>query len=225
MTGEQRTPLGGAPSDAGFTLLEVLVSMTLLAMLSVALLSAIHFGTEIWHASERAASDSNRIRSVQAELSQAIARAYPETVADASDGHVDFDGQADSLTFLVPDENVPGALSRIAIAVDDDDKAANLTMSQVLELAASPDDDDTRRVLLRGVKSIDIAYFGKRGDKAVAEWDDSWRNRNTLPQLIRIRIAFADAHARPWPDLIVAPHIAADVNCTYDPITKSCQGI
>ena len=226
MTGRQGAPilLEDAPPEAGFTLLEVLVSMTLLAMLSVALLASIRFGTEIWRVSERAASGSNRIRNVQAELSQAIARAYPETVGDASNGHVDFDGQADSLTFLTPDKNVPGALSRITISVDDGGNAADLTLSQALELSASPNEDSSH-VLLQGVKSVDIAYFGKRGDKAIPDWEGSWRNRSALPQLIRIRVSFSDPHARPWHELIVAPHITADVNCTYDPVTKSCQGV
>jgi general secretion pathway protein J len=209
-------------NEDGFTLLEMLVSMTLLALLSVALLSAIRSGTQIWRVSEEVAAGSNRIRNAQSLIASEIAAAYPETVATAADNHVDFDGKADGLSFLTADRNLPGALTRVTLSVDDE--SGNLLLSRTLELSNPTDRDAASQVLLHGVKSLDISYLGQGSDKAAADWEDTWQNRPTPPQLIRIRVAFANPHARPWPELIVAPRIAADVNCTYDPIAKYCQG-
>ena len=82
----------------------------------------------------------------------------------------------------------------------------------------------TRSRLIANVESVELAYFGKdRSDKAPV-WHDQWKDQIALPQLVRVRVRFPSGDPRPWPDLVVAPRIAADVGCTYDPLSKLCRG-
>jgi hypothetical protein len=45
-----------------------------------------------------------------------------------------------------------------------------------------------------------------------------------LPSLIRISPGFAPGDNSYWPELIVAPQIAADAGCVFDPLGHRCQG-
>jgi general secretion pathway protein J len=208
-------------TDYGFTLLEVLVTMTLLAMLSVALLGGIKYGTQIWKKSEAAATDDNHARSVQADLAYSLERIYPAFVATLHTGFVDFDGRADRIGFLTPDRALPGSLDRVVIAADPDD-ATQLVSASRLELA--PDAQSQTRILLHGLKSLEFFYYGPADASTPPTWHSEWQNKPRLPLLIRMHVKLADPEARPWPDLTVAPRVMADVNCVYDPLTKYCQG-
>ncbi len=208
--------------DGGFTLMELLVAMTLLAMLSLVLLGGMRFGVQIWQRTETAAADSGRIRAVQLELSGMLARAYPFFVQQGpANAEVAFEGARDGVSFLSPNANVPGALDRVSIGVARQGGMMELHSKASLELA--PKADARERVLLKGLSGIAFAYFGAPRPGAPAQWYDSWQHRPVPPQMVRIRARFADASAR-WPDLVVALRLTADMGCRYDPLTRYCQG-
>jgi general secretion pathway protein J len=205
--------------DDGFTLLELLVTLTLLALLSAALLGGIRYGTQIWTRSESAATDDNHARAVQADLADAMEHIYPAFVATIRTGFVDFDGRADRISFLAPDRALPGSLARIVIGTDPGD-ASQLVYASRLELA--PDQQPKKRILASVLTALAFTYYGPADSRSAPGWHTSWQNKATLPLLIRMHVTLAGA--RPWPDLTVAPRIMADVNCVYDPVTKYCQG-
>jgi len=218
-----RTFSTGAEHEAGFTLLELLVAIALLGLLSVALLGSTRFGIQVWARSENAMANLNRVRHVQTMLTEELTRAYPMFVASgSSEAHVAFDGDADSVTFLTPDQSLPGALTRVRIAISSNDAETVLTRSSTLELSASSSTEKT--VLLQRVKAVSLSYFGSDKIDVPPTWRNTWHNEARLPSLIRIRVAFADKTAGFWPELMVAPRLSADVGCVFDPLTKACLG-
>ena len=97
-------------------------------------------------------------------------------------------------------------------------------MALVLHLSACGTGSAVRKVLLANVQSVELSYFGKgRSDRAAA-WHPRWVGERALPQAVRIRVRFAEGDGRHWPELVVAPRIAVDVGCVYDPLTKQCRG-
>ena len=40
-------------------------------------------------------------------------------------------------------------------------------------------------------------------------WRDEWHEQKFLPDLVRLRVTFADGDEGAWPDLVVAPRISA----------------
>lgn len=215
-----RFPMTG---EAGFTLLELLITMTLLGLLTVALFGGLKFGTQVWARSESTTADANKVMSLQALLSREIARAYPLFLTkDVTNAHVAFDGTDGTMTFLGPDPLGSGAMQRITIEAARDE---NKTM---LKIAARPElsnvQNDILLAELGGLHSLEFAYFGADDAKATPAWHDSWQNKKQLPALIRIRVTFARGAHAIWPDLIIAPRISADSGCTIDLLTKECQG-
>jgi general secretion pathway protein J len=201
-----------ARGEAGFTLLELLIAMTIFGFLSVALVAGLKLGISIWRMSETAAESANRIRKAQGDLSDMIAGAFPLSVSDDSGVHVDFDGRANAITLLAPNSNIPGGMARITIGeVGDGDRTA-LVATLTPELSSRSDIAAEQRVLLPGVQSVAFSYYGTYDPNRAPSWLAEWRNRAVLPQLVRVRIAFADHKSLPWPELVVAPHVASGVN-------------
>ena len=209
--------------DAGFTLLELLVSIALLAMLSLALVSGLRFGARIWDRSQSVNIDTNTVRAVQKEIALNLARIYPKyIVASPTDAFIDFDGLPRRMMFLSTGYAESGGMMRVSLEAANDDEGLMLQYGSVPELARSGTPVQNR-ALLRHLKSLDFAYFGATGTEKTSVWHQTWQHERSLPDLIRIRATTPRATAT-WTELIVRPKIAADTGCTFDPISKFCQG-
>ncbi len=211
--------------EAGFTLLELLVAMTLLALLSVALVQAIRFGTRSWHVAETVAENDSKIIETQAQIQLMVERLYPEFVNPTpTSGYILFDGRADRFTFLTPDTSNPGSLSRVTIGEGNLGQDLVLASSKAPELDLDTPPNETHGVLLHGLRSLEISYYGKARPKDAASWHSDWRFKTLPPALIRMRVEFAENRSRTWTELIVAPHTTGDVSCVYDAVMKGCLG-
>jgi len=186
----------------------------------------LRFGFKVWQQGNVRADNGEAMIVTQSFLRRTIGDAYPLFVADQPRGHVDFVGAAQSIEFL---SSAPVAFGhdgrlRFKLFVDRLSRRNDLVMTARAELAdPNGPSTATRRVLLDDVKSAEFAYFGRARAAGAAQWRESWVDEVALPQLVRIRVTFAD-EARVWPELTIAPRIEADEACTYDVLTKRCQG-
>ena len=210
-------------SDAGFTLLELLVAVTLLALLSVALVAGMRFGTRIWDKAETSDVDTNAVRAAQKRVALDLTRLYPKLVVEgATDSFIDFTGTPQRMEFLSTTDRPDGQMTRIALSAANDDRGVAMHYDTLPELART-NAAGTQEVLLRHLRSIDFAYFGASGDEKTPAWHASWQHEKSLPLLVRIRAATPHANVS-FSEMVVRPKIAADLSCIYDPITRTCQG-
>jgi general secretion pathway protein J len=224
----QANATGPREAEAGFTLVELLVALSLFTFISLALFEGLHFGVFAWGRGREHADRADHVLYVQNLLRRLIEDAYPLYLSsDPTHGHVDFDGTAVSLGFLASAPIVlgGGGRSRFKAFVDQSRGRHDLVLTSQPELA---DEGDavaaTKTMLLADVESVDFSYLGQtRLDKS-RQWRDSWAREPILPNLVRVRIRFPRHDARAWPDLDIAPRISADVGCAYDPLNKGCRG-
>lgn len=212
--------------EAGFTLVELLVSLALLGMLSIALYSGLSFGTSAWRKATDSGAELTRIGVAQIALRDMLTRAYPLMLRPAGlDPHIDFEGAADRITFLTPAtaEIAPGGFARTTIQFEQDHDALALVSYSQPELTAT--DARARHVLLRNVQDGAFAYFGAVRPNAPEQWVTGWRGKARLPVLIKVQISFGGRNAPEWPDLVIRPRLDADATCSFDPLTKSCRGL
>jgi len=212
--------------EAGFTLVEVLVAIALLSLLSLVLLTSLSFGLKAW---ERGTTHTERVDHVtlaQNLLRRAIEDAYPLfSVADPTRGQVEFEGTETSLRILTSTADALGGSGRSRLSLTVDRRGAGFD----LVLAAKPELGTesgyaTKKVLVANVQAVELSYFGKgRSDRAAA-WRARWTGETVPPQLVRIQVRFSSGDSRMWPEFVIAPRIAADVGCVYDPLTKQCRG-
>ncbi len=61
------------------------------------------------------------------------------------------------------------------------------------------------------IEAAKFGYYGAERAGAEAEWRERWDVADRLPALIVLEVAFPAGDSRSWPDLVVAPRLAATV--------------
>jgi general secretion pathway protein J len=228
MTGGPRTVECNAGDEAGFTLVELLVALALFSLLVTLLFDNVRFGLHAWQHGTAHAEHFDHTMISQDLLRRMIGNIYPMLVVDVgTQPRIDFDGTKDVVSFLgsAPIVASGGGRFRFRLFVERQQDRTDLMMSSTPELA-NPQDSSmtTRTLLLSDIERAEFSYFGETATERSAQWHDSWMQRSDMPKLVRIRVAFRSGDARLWPELLIAPRIAADVSCIYDPLTTRCRG-
>jgi general secretion pathway protein J len=215
-------------SEAGFTLVELLVALALFGLLSVALFGSIRFGMTAWLHGTARADQVGQTLQAQNLLRRLIEDAYPLFLPEVpSGGHVDFDGSRQSLELLAPTPiaRSTAGRSRFRFATERRDTTVDLVLTSSIELAwTEQGPPPISAVVLAGVGDVEFSYFGATGSDRAPTWHEAWHGQSMLPELMRVRVRFADGDLRIWPELLIAPKITADVGCLYDPLTSRCRG-
>ncbi len=214
-------------NQGGFTLLELLIAITLLAMLSIMLLGGMRLGGRVWERSVKEIDQTDETRIARDFIRTALSSAYP--LLDKSDPThpaVSFIGQATSLRFLAPMPQTLGlaGFAQMSLYVEEVGDTRRLILALRPELAFEDAKSPAPSVLLSKIQSAELSYFGAEEVGKTPVWQDHWKSAIALPKLIRLRVIFAEGDTRPWPDLVVAPRIQVDADCSYDPAIKRCKG-
>ena len=208
-----RRSLPSHPS-AGFTLLELLIAITLLGLLMAALFGGLRLGARAWERGEERLDESGRLQVVQNFLRERLGEAYPLSTDDqAGRPMLAFEGSSDAVRFvtLMP-EHLGTGFAEFLLAVADRGEAKDLIVQwrRFDDPQDAPRADDQKepqtKVLLEGIEALEIAYYGalQRGQPAI--WREQWLEaRVDMPQLVRLRVVFFEGDRRYWPDLIVRP--------------------
>ncbi|MFO1129577.1 MAG: prepilin-type N-terminal cleavage/methylation domain-containing protein [Rhodospirillales bacterium] len=208
--------------DGGFTLLELLVAITVFALMAGILVAGFRFGVRVWEQAETASMQLTDVESAYAIVRRLIANAQPLTVA-SEDGnvHVDFAGTASRLSFVAPSpvQAFVGALHTISLvrvpagpAKQGEQLVLNVRPYEPDEANETPrrrapgkERLDKSVVLVDRAQAVEFLYFGGDDADPTPKWQTTWINREAPPKLVAVRIRFAADDRRRWPDLIVAP--------------------
>lgn len=213
-------------SEAGFTLLELMVTLTLASLLSVLLFGGLRLGARAWDRSEARGAGTDELGTVQALLRREIEEAYPlYLTTDPLHPAIDFAGDPDSMTFLAPAPQAAAlqGRTRITLATEHDVGGMHLVMTATPELAASAA-AAWHETLIGRLAGLRFAYYGSDDPQTAPSWHAHWTNARMLPELVRVDAMFPRGDGRVWPVLVIAPRITADADCVYDITTTRCMG-
>jgi general secretion pathway protein J len=209
-------------ASRGFTLPEVLIAVSLLALLSLMVVSGLHFGVRAWRKSSVVVSSVEEISFAQQFLRRSLTGAYPHLVGKGVQS-VDFKGSATELSFLGPVPQSVSPAARAHLIFHTEPSAGG--MSLIVEIRPELMRSDARNAIITEtlIDDMENIKFSYRAE-GESDWRDQWMNKPHLPALIRIESEPREGDRRIWPTLIVSPGIDVDVSCRYDPLTKYCQG-
>jgi len=191
------------PLSKGFTLVEVIVALTLLSLIMLGLLGALRTLGESGKRIEQRIESIDELRIVTAFLRQTIEQAQPVPRYDLEYGHaLYFDGLPQAIRWVapLPSHHGIGGLHIMHLMYAPD------TRQLILEylpyggsgVQAEPTVPPQRAILAENVQSLALGYRKER-DEA---WLEQWPNPRSVPDQIRIQLRVND---RAWPELIIAP--------------------
>ena len=187
-----------ARSQAGFTLLEILVALAVFGFLLVGLSQTVRFGLTAWRQAARMSDGKTDLEAVDRSL-----RAIVENLAPGSDSaQPSIDGSADTLTGVTR-LRVPGSgLAPVPVEAGLAVSGRRLVLRwrpfhHWTPFGPPPPPAETE--LIGGVRRLGIEYWRSPG-----VWVSRWHQPD-LPLLIRFRITFTGSNAPRWPDIVAAP--------------------
>jgi general secretion pathway protein J len=188
-------------SVVGFTLLEVLVALTVLGLLLFGLVQGSHFVLLGWDRTTRLAARTEDLDAVDRTLRRLIVQAKPGSTWEP----LVFAGTAHSVTFNsivpLPVGAFPTQRANVELVVD----AAHRLLLRwtphfhAINVGRPPPAVTTE--ILDGVDRLELSYWSETQGGG---WTSIWQNE-APPALVRIRIIFSDPSHGRWPDILVAP--------------------
>jgi general secretion pathway protein J len=198
-----RHDVRGEPGRAnGFTLLEILIALTVLGFLFVGLTQGVHFGLLAWATEARLTAGNDDFNVLDNTLRHLIEVADPGDDIDAAPFSANRE-RLDCIT-LLPNA-YGGTLGRriqATLLVDVDHRLMLhwQPAARATRLRGLPEPTDTE--LLRGVSRIELAFWRPGG-----AWVSTWRSPD-LPTLVRVSLHFLPGDRRRWPDIVAAPMLS-----------------
>jgi len=201
-----RTPARGP--QRGFTLIEILLATTLLALGLALAFSTLRAATATVERGELIAARSERMRAVDGFLRRRLASAGPIAFAiDEDSGRmVRFIGEPDRIRFVA---DLPNYLGRGGphlhdVAVLDGEGGPRLAVSFAMVASGGTIEDRDARPPETLVPDLAQARFRYRGlgeDGLLGEWTDTWEQVDMLPLQVSVELASSSGGA--WPPMVV----------------------
>ena len=175
------------PRARGFTLLEVLLALSIVAVLMVIVSGGLRIGLTAWQRGEERAAKLDRDRSLLVLLEGALAGAFPYRVTpgDAEEPRLLFDGQSDHLTFATLSPPLPTAAPAAFSAVSLATEPAGLTLRQQILPSPVPLDRVQPMLVDARTSGIRFRYLGEENS-----WEDTWdlAREDSLPRAVEITL-------------------------------------
>jgi general secretion pathway protein J len=204
--------------NKGFTLLEVLVAVVIMAVIMTTAFGALRLGGRSWEAGIARASGNEAFRAVADLLRRQIAQIIPMTWPGDTETRIALEGTSEQLRFVAPapQQYRHAGLFEYSLTVQRQGLDTNLVLSYIPFI---PDGEEFQTPashqqvqLVEGLQRVSFDYFGNpantgvraRSNKEPPRWHRRWdADAQEFPDLIRVRMEVNEGQ-QPWPDLYLA---------------------
>lgn len=200
-------------ANHGFTLIEVLIALTLVALLIAMAFSTIKGAISATRSGERIIAHTDQVRTAQEFLRRQLSNAMTipfEMMDDGGENKV-FEADATSMRFVAP---MPGHLSRggphvqwLEIARGRD--GVQLLFDHHQLNGYDPDNpkgesDRPPVLVLDGLADARFEYRAMDEEGELADWSSTWEDPQRLPMMVRLVAEYERDENRIWPNFEVA---------------------
>ena len=209
-----------AVRSRGFTLIELMLALVLMAGISSILYGSLALAARSWDGGEAKVDHVSDMRSTLAYLRTQLAEQYPQRMWKTPEIQLLFAGERDELRYsaVLPERVAGGGVYYFRLAVAKTGDKSQLVQERLIpDLTAAQEPefrDPDRSVLAEDIAELSISYFGRDANAAELDaptWRDRWDDRQRLPLLVRVDVK--PVKGAPWPTLLVEPRRAPEAGC------------
>jgi general secretion pathway protein J len=202
----------------GFTLIEVLVALSLLAFGLALTFSTLRGASGASERAEKVAQRDERLRAVQGFLRRQLTMALPIAFEfDSRSGEATlFRASATKMEFVA---NMPGYMSRggpylQTLSLVHGEHGMQLQfVSQMLTSEGPLKAERAPEILLDGIAEAQFSFRSLDDNGRPGSWASSWPHSSQLPPLLKLSLRFDDPRYV-WPDLVIPPRLATAITTT-----------
>ena len=217
-------------AQAGFTLIEMVVAMTILVTMIALLYSGLTFALRSWDASELNGRLTMDRRIGENFLQREIGELFPMRWKNPTVVRFAFEGDSKHMRFVSarPAGIALGGLSLVSLDVEADPKdprVRHLVMRRAMPDEEAKDFGPLEKaepsILIANVDEVSYAYFGAENDFAEPKWYDDWKFLGRVPQMVRVRVKTADGSV--IPDMVVRVMLGEEAGCLENSFQRLCR--
>jgi general secretion pathway protein J len=186
-------------ADSGFTLMEMLISITILGVILTIIMGGLRIGTRAWETGTRDVESRQRLQIVLTLIKNQLGAACPENIRKPEVDPYVFRGDDRSMEWISRVSIVPGNdHGKVYVnyrIIADDGGGWSLTAAEQSLVRLGPDDerffvaDADFYELISGARRVAFEYLGPSVD-GIREWTDIWdpENRDGWPAAVRVSL-------------------------------------
>ena len=199
----------------GFTLIEVLIAMTLLSIMVVLLFSSLKICADSWEKGENKITDVNEIAVVYNFFQRHLSVALPLWNNFSEEKKTfSFQGNAHSLKFI---SAFPASADRSGLQLfsldlqeEDNDQIIKVTLTPFFPAAEGEEWHNEEVTLIKHVNGFTMAYFGSDDGVSEGSWQEEWLDKEVLPRLVKINIELENGIF--WPEMVIDLKVTGAAN-------------
>jgi general secretion pathway protein J len=196
--------------SSGFTLLEMIVTLTILGFIVLMVSGTFRLGLSSWEKGDAIKEDYQKIRMASQLVSRQMKSLVPYKIKTekAEGNYLAFDGKAHSLRFVsalpIKAQRPEGFVYAVYQFKDEGEKKGRLVLYEQRALNKDFFEDDLKEdsavTLFDGVSQVRFEYFREADEEKswAEEWVEEWnaKEEKALPRAVRVTITYGNGRGK-----------------------------
>jgi general secretion pathway protein J len=208
--------------STGFTLIEILIAMTLLGIMVVLLFASMKISAESWQKGEDKITEVNDVAVVYQFFRHHLSTAKPlwDDFSQEDDIFA-FSGKNQELKFV---SSFPASAKKVGLQQfelklikEGDEQLIQVSITPFFPAAENEEWKKEEVTLLRHVRNLSISYFALEEGETEGVWQEDWMEQDVLPKLVKIQVE--TEHDGYWPEMVI------DLKSEPNPIDEDSQSL